>query len=32
MAELPAEVKHQISHRGRAVAALLPRLRQVLAE
>jgi XTP/dITP diphosphohydrolase len=29
-AELPAEEKDRISHRGKAVAAALPRLRQVL--
>ena len=31
-AELPEGEKDQISHRGRAVAAALPRLREVLAE
>lgn len=30
MAQLPAVQKHQISHRGQAVQAILPRLRQVL--
>jgi XTP/dITP diphosphohydrolase len=29
MAELPAEVKHQISHRGRAIAKIAPMLRQI---
>lgn len=29
MAELPAEVKHQISHRGRAIAKIAPMLRQL---
>lgn len=31
MAQLPAYVKHQISHRGRAVAAMVPTLRERLA-
>ncbi len=30
MAQLPAAQKHQISHRGRAVQAIVPRLRQAL--
>jgi XTP/dITP diphosphohydrolase len=30
MAQLPAADKHQISHRGRAVAAIAPLLRQIL--
>ena len=30
MAQLPAAQKHQISHRGQAVQAIVPRLRQVL--
>lgn len=30
MAQLPAAQKHQISHRGRAVQAILPRLRELL--
>lgn len=29
MAQLPAEAKHKISHRGRAVAAIAPLLRQI---
>jgi len=31
MAELPAEEKHMLSHRGRALAALKPTLLDVLA-
>ncbi|MAT98957.1 MAG: non-canonical purine NTP pyrophosphatase [Anaerolineaceae bacterium] len=30
MAQLPAAQKHQISHRGRAVQAIVPRLRELL--
>lgn len=30
MAQLPAEVKNRISHRGRALAAILPRLKALL--
>lgn len=32
MAELTAEEKHQISHRGRALAAIFPLLRQVVGK
>ncbi len=32
MAELPAEVKNQVSHRARAVQAALPILRQLMAD
>lgn len=32
MAQLPSAVKHQISHRGRAMKAIEPLLRQTLAE
>ena len=32
MAELPSAVKHQISHRGQAMKAIEPLLRQTLAE
>jgi len=32
MAELPAEVKHQLSHRGQAFARIAPLLRQSLGE
>lgn len=32
MAQLPAAVKHQISHRGRAMKAIEPLLRQTLAK
>lgn len=31
MAQLPSAVKHQISHRGRAVRAILPLLRETVA-
>lgn len=30
MAELPSEVKHRISHRGRALQKLVPQIRQIL--
>ena len=31
MAELPSAVKHQISHRGRALQELVPQMRQILS-